>query len=216
MNIKSLAPPAILLALVLGLWQCKVTDQATPEEKTKLEEIDAEVKVLDATAEELEKQAMEEMKVAAKAQIEADQIKFDEAIAKFEAIRAEWIATTKSLQVLEAEERELVDSIMARTTNGLQALGGAISAATGVPAGGFLPFIGLLFDRPRKHLVTASKRLVKGQVGDFFSYLAKAYGLKHSSYDPQEIHRAAVDLALKKGDISTAVALDPAIKGVVA
>lgn len=191
----------LMLVVTLCAVACKIADIATPEQKQQLAVIDSQLetqKAETADTERLSAELLKSVKTAADMQSK---------MAELEALSTKWKASAEKEMALEKQAMAVEDEAISGVTGPLAPIG---------PYAPYLPLIQLavplLFDRPRKHLITAGQRLLKGGVADFVSYIAKAYGLKHSSYDPVELHQVAIDVALKKGDLATAVALEPALK----
>jgi hypothetical protein len=172
----------------------------TPEQRAKVEQLDAKIEADKATAKQHETAATDALK--------------QNDLATFEAEKAQFAALTQKMVEENAERNAMLKQATTSKWGGLFDLINTLVPGIPKPVSEILLGVGvpLLFKRPREHAGDALKSITEGALGDVVSSIAKMYGLKHTNDTSEELIGVAKSLALKEENPALATKLDTVLK----
>lgn len=174
----------LLAMMTLPLAACSYDQALTPEQKTKVEDLDTQLTADKAKAAELERDAALALQKATQTQDAAELAKLQ---ADLDRAREEYAVITKKIADATAERNKTLSDAVQQNTGGV--ISWALSLIPGIPqplkedlAAAAIP---LLFKRPRQHAKKVAGSLVKLDLGSAIKSTATAVGLLHTEQPTQ-------------------------------
>ena len=197
---------------MLCLASCETQQIMTPEQQSEVQALEQLVQDKSTSLSEKEKIG-QAILVAIKDKI-ADEQPVEVELEQLSVLQRQYDTDLETMQTAIAEINEKYSKAIDERTAGI---GGVVRAlpVVGPYAEFVLPFLPLLFKRPRQAVAKGMAGAAKGKFFDLLMAIPRMYGIAHSNSKPEEIAQAAISLAQKKNRPELASRLDAALKGSV-